>query len=174
MIRTLAASFVALALLASCNQNSAPQASISSSEHAQLEGLIRSYLDSNAQTNAQGFAPAAGVQDQIARLQPEGDHRWDVNLAANTPYRIIGVCDNECSNVDMELLDHTGAVVQSDVLPDDIPIINITPTANDRYTVRLILKTCTLAPCYVGGRVLQQAAQPAAQPAMAPLSKEPK
>ena len=139
---------------------------------------MRSYLDAGVNNNAQGFAVAPGTSDQVARLQPDADHRWNVDLAAGTSYRILGVCDNECSNVDMELLDGSGAVVQSDVLPDDIPIVNITPAAAGRYTVRLILKTCTLAPCYVGGRVLQQsgaspAAAPAAQPAAAPISKLP-
>lgn len=171
MIRKLAIGFAALALLGACNQNSAPQASISGSEHEQLQTLMRSYLDAGAQANAQGFSPAPGISDVIERLQPDADHRWNVNLAGGTAYRIIGVCDNECSNVDMELLDGSGAVVQSDVLPDDIPIVNITPSANGRYTVRLILKTCTLAPCYVGGRVLQQAAPAAVQPAMSAPAK---
>src|SRR5262245_60987154 len=107
MIRKLAIS-VALLGLAACNQ--APQANISAADHAQLEALMRSYLDAGAQANAQGFSPAAGVNDEIAALQPDADHRYNVNLAAGTSYRIIGVCDNECSNVDMELLDSSGAV----------------------------------------------------------------
>jgi hypothetical protein len=167
MIRKLAMSLAMIGLLAACNPNAAPQANISSADREQLEGLMRSYLDSATQANAQGFTAAPGANDEIAALQPDADHRWDVNLAAGTSYRILGVCDNECSNVDMELIDGSGAVVQSDVLPDDIPIVNITPAAAGRYSVRMVMKTCTLAPCYVGGRVLQQQPAPAVvQPVM--------
>ncbi len=138
--------------------SSAQQASISSDQRAQLESLVRNYLDGVQRANASGMGPAPGFNDEITSLQPGADHRWGVNLNSGTAYRIIGACDNECSNVDIELLDPSNAVVTSDTLGDDIPIVNYTPTTNGRYTVRLIMRTCTVAPCFAGARVLTASA----------------
>ena len=100
-----------------------------------------------------GCTPA-GLTDQISSLQPGHDYRWQVNLQGATQYRFIGACDNECSNMDIELIDASGAVVASDKAPDDFPVVNFTPASNGQYLVRAILQTCTIGPCYVGARVL--------------------
>jgi hypothetical protein len=134
---------------------STQQARLDSEQREQLEALTRSYLDASATNNAQGFGPS-GINDEIASLQPGADHRWRVNLRGGVSYRILGVCDNECSDVDIEVLDSSGAVVGSDVLTDDIPIVNVEPRTDTTYNVRIMLKNCTVAPCYVGARVLQQ------------------
>lgn len=132
------------------------QASISSDQDQQLQQLVKGYLDNYQEHMGQGMSPVAGVSDQISAIQPGHDYRWQVNLAGGTQYRVVGACDNECNNVDIELIDGTGAVVASDKAPDDRPVVNFTPASNGQYIVRLMLQTCTVGPCYVGARVLQQ------------------
>lgn len=162
---------IALLALAACGQTStvdpddpnapakleaqtAPQATISAAQRAQLESLVRGYIDGAQRQYADGWRPAVGVNDIIADLQPGRDHRAQVELRGGTAYRIVGACDNECSNVDIELLDPRGVVAASDMLPDDAPVVNFTPASDGRYTVRILMQTCTLAPCYSGARVL--------------------
>lgn len=145
------------ALNAPSQQNSAPpngQAMLSAEERAQLEQLVRSYLDEAVRRNGQGFGPSAGFSDEITSLQPGTDHRWQVNLVGGANYRVLGGCDNECQNLDIELIDSTGAVVASDMGPDDFPVVNFRPSANGSYIVRIMMQTCTVAPCYAGARVL--------------------
>lgn len=145
------------ALNAPSEQNAASaegQALLSAEQRQQLEDLVRGYLD-NAQTNlGQGLSPAQGFSDEVTSLQPGRDHRWQVNLQAGRNYRIIGGCDNECSNLDIELIDSRGAVVASDMLPDDFPVVNFTPAQNGQYIVRIMMQACSVAPCYAGARVL--------------------
>lgn len=136
--------------------NSTPQASLSAEEREQLRALAASYLDSVAENEAEGFTKVAGTEDEITTLQPTQTHEYSVSLAQGTVYRIIGACDNECSDFDLELLDPSGRVVESDTLPDDVPIINITPRAAGNYKVRMTMKTCTIAPCYAGARLMQR------------------
>lgn len=188
MIRRWVVAAAAVVALAACDQGSGPklpqadanaqnapsrqtvtaptgQANLTAEQRAQLEGLVKNFLDGATQRFAQGMAPAPGFNDQVAALQPGHDDRWQVNLAGGTAYRILGACDNECSNLDIELIDSHGGVVASDVLPDDFPVVNFTPAANGTYYVRTMLQTCTVAPCYVGARILVNGPSGAPAPA---------
>lgn len=130
------------------------QANLSAEERAQLEGLVAQYLADVQQHYGGGMSPAQGFTDEVAAMQPETDHRWQVNLAGGAAYRFIGACDNECSNLDFEVIDAQGAVVASDLLPDDYPVVDYTPPANGQYYLRLLMRSCSVAPCYAGARVL--------------------
>ena len=134
---------------------STPQDNLTAEERVQLEGVIREYLNSSARANASGFT-ATPNGESIAPLQPLTNHDFAVALASGVNYKIVGGCDNECNNVDLELRNAAGQVVASDVAPDDHPVISFTPSAAGQYSIRVLLKTCTIAPCYVGARVLQQ------------------
>lgn len=134
------------------------QASIGAAEDAQLQQLVGSYLDNVQSQFGNGMTPAPGFVDGMASLQAGADSRWQIHLAGGSAYRVIGACDNECSNVDIELIDIGGAVVASDMLPDDFPVIDYTPATSGAYYLRVVMQNCTLAPCYAGARVLTGAA----------------
>ena len=143
------------------------QAQITPEQREQFLGRVTQYLDLAATELAGGAAAAPGFTDETAAMQPGSDHRWQVDLVGGTAYRIIGVCDDDCANLDLELIDaSTGGVVASDMLAQhapprraDFPIVDFTPQANGRYIVRLLMQTCTVAPCFAGARVLTGDAQ---------------
>ncbi|WEK40753.1 MAG: hypothetical protein P0Y50_03835 [Candidatus Brevundimonas colombiensis] len=133
-----------------------PQVSLSEKDRREIEGVARNYLDEAAKELAKGFSPMPGVQDIVVALQPTQVHAWTVGLKRGETYRFIAECDSECSDMDMELLDPAGKIVERDTLPDSAPVINIRPAANGTYTARLIMKTCTVAPCYAAARLYHQ------------------
>ncbi|MBL8543331.1 MAG: hypothetical protein JNJ63_05935 [Hyphomonadaceae bacterium] len=133
------------------------QANVTAEVRQQLIANIGQQLDSIGQQFAAGMAPPQGFTDQVQPMQPGTDHRFQIDLTAGTPYVFIGACDGDCTNVDIELIDvSTGGVVASDVLPDDYPVVQYQPQANGRYIVRLLMQTCTVAPCFAGARALMQ------------------
>jgi hypothetical protein len=132
------------------------QVQVTAEVREQLTQYIGQQLDQ--MQNASGLTPVADGQS-IQPMQPGTDHRMVLPLTAGTPYTFVGACDNDCNNVDIELISMTtGGVVASDMLPDDFPIVNYVPTENGEYMVRLILQTCTQAPCFAGARALSGAA----------------
>lgn len=136
----------------------AEQHQVTSEVRQQLLGLIGRYLDNTAQTHAAGMGPPQGFTDQIAPMQPSTDSRLVMELNGGAPYAFIGACDDDCNNVDIELIDmRTGGVVASDMLADDFPVVHFTPPANGSYMVRLIMQNCSAAPCFAGMRALTQA-----------------
>lgn len=130
------------------------QITISAENRQQVEANIVDQLNGIAGSFASGMSAPAGVNDEVTSLQPGRDHVWQVNLAANTPYTLVGACDADCTNVDIELIDSRGGVVASDMLPDDYPVVNYQPTEAGTYYARLLMQACTRAPCYTGMRLL--------------------
>ena len=131
------------------------QANVTDEVRQQLITNIGQQLDQISTNFAAGAARPEGVNDEVVPMQPATDHRWNITMTANTAYTIVGACDGDCTNVDIELIDtQTGGVVASDMLPDDYPVVNFTPTANGTYIARLLMQNCTMAPCYAGARVL--------------------
>ena len=142
--------------------NATPQVSLTQEQRAQLRQLSRDFIDQAAAENTQGFTAVTGVEDEVVALQPTQVHAWRVQLQRGQTYRIIGGCDNECTDMDFELLDMTGKIIERDTLPDSFPIINVSPTAAGAYTVRFVMKTCTVAPCYAAARLYHQTGSTAA------------
>jgi hypothetical protein len=136
------------------------QAEISDEQRTEFEQLIRRYLDAAQERFAAGMAERPEAPEQLVTLQPGGEHRWHVNLTAGTPYTIVGACDDDCTNLDFELIAPQGGVVASDLLPDDFPVATYTPTENGQYIARLMMIDCSVAPCFAGARVLSGSAAP--------------
>jgi hypothetical protein len=137
------------------------QAHASSETRQNLEAYMKRQLDTNSAKNAAGRTPVPGFSEVVVTMQPGADHQFRVSLASGTGYSFMAACDDDCNDVDLELLQASdGLVVGSDLLTDDYPVVHFNPPANGDYYVRIILKTCTNAPCYVGARVLQGAPAP--------------
>jgi hypothetical protein len=133
-----------------------PQVSLSEAERQEFRDMARGYLDEVAKELAKGFSPVSGVPDAVAAMQPTEVHAWRLTLKRGETYRILGACDNECSDLDLELLDPAGKIIERDTLPDSAPVINIRPAADGVFTARVVMKTCTLAPCYAAARLYHQ------------------
>lgn len=139
------------------------QAQINPQERTGFETLVRRYLDGAQERFASGMSETPDAPEQIVTMQPSHDFRWYVNLTAGTRYTFIGACDDDCTNVDFELIAPQGGVVASDLLQDDFPVASYTPSENGRYIARLLMMECSIAPCFAGARVLSAApAQPEA------------
>jgi hypothetical protein len=142
-------------------QTATQQAEITTEVRQQLTANIDSMLD-QMQTQS-GMGVLTGFTDEIVTMQPGTDHRQLVNLTANSGYTFVGACDGDCTNFDIELIDmSTGGVVASDMLPDDFPIVNFTPSANGQFMIRSIMQACSVAPCFAGARALTAGAAPQA------------
>ena len=140
---------------------SVEQVNISDSNRQEVIANLTDLLNQAGEHFATGFTPPQGFTDQTASLQPGTDYHWQFALHANTEYRFLGVCDVDCSNVDIEVIDGRGGVVASDMLPDDYPVVSFTPPTDGTYYARLLMQSCTRAPCYAALRVVTAGAAPA-------------
>ncbi|MEM6395818.1 MAG: hypothetical protein AAF741_05690 [Bacteroidota bacterium] len=81
----------------------------------------------------------------------ETDH-YGLKLVAGRTYRIVGACDQDCTDMDLFLYgDETiGSLLESDDLEDNFPIIDFTPTETKTYRIKMGMYDCATEPCQVG------------------------
>jgi hypothetical protein len=96
--------------------------------------------------NQSSFSRAAGpFGGGLAQGQGQ---RFTLNLRANQSYRIAGICDARCGDMDLRLFDPNGALVTQDIALDATPMINVNPALTGAYTVEASIAQCGAAPCY--------------------------
>jgi hypothetical protein len=84
------------------------------------------------------------------KLDNHGTEYLSITLQPGTSYAFLGVCDQDCSDIDLRLFDPDGDEVDADVGTDDWPIVKVTPRVAGKYQVKVIMASCTNNPCYYG------------------------
>lgn len=107
--------------------------------------------------SAQGFQRMA---QPVTGQLPAGQHQnWPLTLQAGGDYRLVAVCDNDCSDLDLIVYDENNVLVAQDVLPDATPVATIAPRWTGAFTAQAVMQQCTVQPCYYAlvlyGRPLQ-------------------
>jgi hypothetical protein len=100
----------------------------------------------------EGRNMAQATRDLTGSLRNGQRTDWTIFLVKEIDYRIHGVCDNDCRDLDLILLDERGNEISQDTSTDDIPIVNARPKWTGRFTLRVIMEDCKVNPCNYGVR----------------------
>jgi hypothetical protein len=73
--------------------------------------------------------------------------RFTISLTQGLEYKLAGVCDNDCDDLDLMLYGPSGEEVASDLLSDPIPLLSVAPTAGGDHRVAVVMVNCTVEPC---------------------------
>ena len=142
--------FTARAVMANCKADPCTYGlGLFSSAVDTFEQQVRAQLDDAARRLGKtGYE----LTHQVFTGDLKQNEHEDVNIELDRgrTYVIVGVCDSDCKDVDIQLLDRGGRVVDKDVERDDYPTVAVAPTRSERYTVRSIMASCSNAPCRYG------------------------
>lgn len=94
----------------------------------------------------QGYARAAGPF--AGGVAAREGRRFNLMLRAGQDYRIVGVCESRCRDLDMRLFDSENRLIAQDVLEDSVPIIHVRPRVTGRHDIEVEIMGCTGAPCW--------------------------
>ena len=132
---------------------------------AQIEGQFAAVSE---ELEARGLN---AVPDMFNGALEEGaTEQFTLSLRGGRYYQIIGVCDSDCSDVDLALFDASGTRVTEDVLEDDFPLLEVEPTSDGTYTVEVAMITCAAEPCYWGVQTYLEGEAPGGGPVGAGVS----
>jgi hypothetical protein len=91
--------------------------------------------------------PASTPLELTGRLN-DGTYRvHNVTLRADVEYTFVGACDRDCSDLDLQLYDENGNLIDEDLLSDDVPVVTVTPSWTGRFRVKVIMADCSISPC---------------------------
>ena len=63
-------------------------------------------------------------------------------------YRIVGVCDRDCTDLDIRLFDGSGGLIIEDTSTSSQPIVGVIPSTGGAFNIQVNMYACTVAPCY--------------------------
>lgn len=86
----------------------------------------------------------------IGKLADGATDTWTFPLTRGKEYLIIGVCDNDCTDVDLAVKGGNGAVIVKDEEVDDTPVTRFRVTSSGRFTVEVTMADCKDEPCFFG------------------------
>jgi hypothetical protein len=107
---------------------------------AQLEVAAEFFIDN-------GYEPL--VWDS-GSLRDDARQQFTVTLEEGMSYALVGVCDEDCSDLDLGLFDGEGLLVVEDTEIDDAPLIEFTVTQGGDFTLDVTMYECSVEPCYYG------------------------
>ena len=79
-------------------------------------------------------------------LDASGSEVVSVSMPVGSEYIIMGVCDNDCSDLDLSLL-KSGVELSEDTTTDDWPLVNVTPTGDAGYQIKVTMYDCSTSNC---------------------------
>lgn len=133
-------SLIALAAVGAALLTAAPAAA--------QPATVRTQLDSAATLmGREGFR----AQDDFVTgtLEAGEEEEFELELEGGKTYIIVGVCDNDCSDLDMALTTSGGEDVDSDYELDDVPMVMVEVPRGAVYRLKVEMATCD-GDCHYG------------------------
>lgn len=124
---------------------------VASTAHAQdqWERAVRQRLETvGSVSQRNGYRMATDIYQ--GRLDDDATTNLSVELQRGQEYQIWGVCDQDCTDIDLILYDSDGDQVASDVLTDNQPLLSVIPTRDQRYRIKVSMANCSDNPCRYG------------------------
>jgi hypothetical protein len=87
---------------------------------------------------------------KIATLANGGAKSSTLDLQKGMQYVIIGVCDKDCSDLDIKLYDENDQLIATDTSADDKPLVTVTPRWTGEFRILVSMYRCRNSPCYYG------------------------
>lgn len=141
-MKALAAAFFVLVALACLAPSSA-------SAQDEWERQVRTLIRNAAQRfEADGYELTHEIF--TGSLADDASDTVTLELEIGMSYYIVGACDTDCSDLDLILYDGAGNQIDSDMLQDDFPIVDVTPSRSGTFTVFVSMASCSVEPCRFG------------------------
>ena len=142
-----AAAAVGLLITLSAPHAAAQQRQYISHLRSQLQRIETILQDS-------GYRPAGSLA--YGTLNAGDRESRPISMTIGSRYIIAGVCDQDCTNVDLKLLAPDGAQLADNTAPDNRPTMSLTSPGTGQFTVTVVMAGCRQSPCYWGFQVFEK------------------
>ncbi|MFQ5551642.1 MAG: hypothetical protein ACE5FJ_10445 [Gemmatimonadales bacterium] len=123
-------------------------------EAQSFERQVRNYLADAGGRLLSGYRSLDEVY--TGALDDDDEEDIWITLAGGGDFAIVGVCDEDCGDVDLFLYDEDGDQIDSDASIDDEPVVEVTTNRSGDYRVRVRMYSCSVEPCFYAVGVYQR------------------
>lgn len=96
-----------------------------------------------------GYNSSTDHKENYSRLKEGSKDSSTYTFRAGKKYAIAGVCDTDCSDLDIRLYNSSGTLLKKDIDNDSTPIIDFEPSVTDTYRIDTKMVSCsTTSPCF--------------------------
>jgi hypothetical protein len=125
---------------------SAQETSEADMSDAQLLSLERQISELVDMAETEGVAP----YDSMGGVLSSGETGTvEVMLEEGREYVLVGICDDNCSDIDFTVFDPAGDILDGDMESDDLPMVTVYAETDGVFTVEVDMADCTEDPCAV-------------------------
>lgn len=116
---------------------------------------IRSQLTRHSQEARQnGYS--ADRDPVYGQLADDASESLRIPLTGGRRYAIVGVCDEDCSDIDLRIYSPDGTKLAEDIAVDDYPTVLFVAPVSGTYRLSVEMANCRNAPCYWGVQVFSK------------------
>lgn len=94
-------------------------------------------------------------KDKVDMLIEGEEDSYTYDLKKGGKYRFVGVCDDDCEDLDLEVYDKNGRLVGIDYDNDDAPIVGVKAAYTGKYKLVVSLEHCSTILCDYRVRAFQ-------------------
>lgn len=105
---------------------------------------------------SEGFGQVG--ETRTGSLNDETSEDFYLTLEGGASYILVGVCDNDCPDIDLALFDQAGNEIDSDYEDDAVPMVEISPAGTGSYRIHVYMASCKSEPCFYGVAAFAQGA----------------
>jgi hypothetical protein len=104
------------------------------------------------------------IVSRSGALNGEESESFVVTLVGGVPYAILGVCDDDCSRLQLVLATLANNELALDRNSENFPILQFTPNETRQYRIRVGMETCRMNPCWYGVGITPSGQRPPKRP----------
>lgn len=82
-----------------------------------------------------------------SELSEGNSARHTINTTAGRKYYVVGVCDNDCKDLDLSLRSSDDDLLDYDYETDDVPMLQFV-AHTDKYVIKVDMEDCSTSTCY--------------------------
>jgi hypothetical protein len=101
-----------------------------------------------------GSARPAATQAGV--LNAEESEAFAVTLSKGVTYSIVGVCDDDCTDLQLVLTTPDRDELATDRGSETFPIIRFTSPETRLFHVKVVMELCQVSPCWYGVAVVER------------------
>jgi hypothetical protein len=110
------------------------------------ERQVRGQIDAvTAKATELGYVRSG--QSFSGELRATASESVTLTLDETREHIIVGVCDNDCSDMDLALSEMSGGHVVADRDGNDVPILEVASGHKGAHRLTITMASCTTAPC---------------------------